>query len=271
MTNCSGLPAEQNVEAYVMGRLPEEEAARFEDHFFDCAVCLAQVEALQTVRLKLREMPRRPVKAPIPWPVRLVVPAAIAAALVVGYFGFRAGHSNRQPSVATGPVVTNPAPVTPVPAGPAAPTPAADGAVAQMADLRLPVFRASNLRGESSNPHFDAGMKSYAAQDCAGAVKSLAQVPADDQDALAAHFYTGACLLHEGDLARAAKSLGSVANAGDSPQQEAALYYLAQAALAGNNMAAARRGLARTIALHGDFEKRAQAQLKKLPSAQSAQ
>jgi len=44
---------------------------------------------------------------------------------------------------------------------------------------------------------------------------------------------------------------------GDSPQQEAALYYLAQIALVHNDPTTARHYLARTIALRGDFERRA--------------
>jgi hypothetical protein len=55
-----------------------------------------------------------------------------------------------------------------------------------------------------------------------------------------------------------------VGDAGDSPQQEAAFYYLAQIALADNDATAARHYLSQTISLHGDFEKRAHAELNQL-------
>jgi len=70
--------------------------------------------------------------------------------------------------------------------------------------------------------------------------------------------------MKDSNLPAATKTLRSVADAGDSPQQEAALYYLAQVALAGNDATTARHFLARTISLHGDFEGRARAQLSQI-------
>jgi uncharacterized protein HemY len=104
-------------------------------------------------------------------------------------------------------------------------------------------------------------MKAYARKDCPSAVRDLAQVPANDEDSLAARFFNGVCQMRDGDLGAASRSLESVANAGDSPQQEAALYYLAQVALERNDADAARRYLAHTVSLHGDFESRARAEL----------
>jgi uncharacterized protein HemY len=85
-----------------------------------------------------------------------------------------------------------------------------------------------------------------------------------DEDSLAAQFFKGVCQMHDGDMSAATRSLESVANAGDSPQQEAALYYLAQVALARNDAEAARRYLTRTVSLHGDFESRAHSELSKI-------
>jgi len=107
-------------------------------------------------------------------------------------------------------------------------------------------------------------MKDYAQRDCAHAVTALSQVPAEDQDSLASRFFSGVCRMHQGDLSGASKALRALADAGDSPQQEAALYYLAQVALAGNDATTARHFLARTISLHGDFEGRARAQLSQI-------
>jgi anti-sigma factor RsiW len=261
MTDCTGTLTDRCLEQYIQGTLPEHEAKLFEEHFFECPSCLAQVEALQAVTLKLGGQPRKAVKAPIPWPVRASALTAIAAMLVLGFFGLKALHRPAQPVVATVPSAP------PVPAGrpsqPAPPT-LASSAASRLADLTLPAFRMPNLRGQSGDPHFAAGMKAYTLQDCASVVKTLSQVPAQDEDSLAAQFYMGVCQMHLGDLGAASRTLEHVSNAGDSPQQEAALYYLAQGSLERNDADAARHYLSRTVSLHGDFERRARAQLTQL-------
>jgi anti-sigma factor RsiW len=255
MTDCTGTLTDRWLERYIQGSLPEHEALQFEEHYFECPACLAQVEALQAVTRKLGSVPRTPAKAPIPWPIRIAALTAIAAMLVVGFFTFRVKRPSPQPAVAA-------VPTAPV-AQPAPPSLAA-AAVSRLADLTLPAFHMPTLRGQAGDPHFAAGMKAYTSQDCSGAVKALAQVPAHDDDSLAAQFFTGVCQMHDGDLGAANRILESVAKAGDSPQQEAALYYLAQVALERNDAAMARHYLTRTVALHGDFESRAHSELAKI-------
>lgn len=261
MTNCKMNPAEEYVESYLQGTLAEVEAQEFEEHFFDCPVCLAKVEALQAVTHALRNQPRNPPKAPIPWPIRVAAFSAIAALLFMGFLGYRARKQPPQPSVASSPVT--PAPST-KPSGPAKPSSPASSALSSLADLTLPAFRAPNLRGQSGDPHFEAGMKAYSSNDCPHAIKTLSQVPAADEDSSAARFYTGVCQMHDGDLATASQTLRGLAEAGDSPQQEAALYYLAQISLSRNDSTTARHYLARTISLRGDFERRARSELTNL-------
>lgn len=267
MTSCSGSPADQYLEDYLLGRLAEAEAVQFEEHYFACPVCLAQLEALQAAQHGLRALPPQPSRAPIPWPIRLTALAAIAAMLIAVAFVFHAKHQAPQPTLAANPSVSIPSSASqPSPAPPAQATPNSSAArsVAQLADLSLPAFLAPNLRGQPGNPVFEAGMKAYAKQDCPGAVHALARVPAAEEAGTAARFYSGVCLMHDGDLPAAARTLRSVADAGDSPQQEAAVYYLAQVALASDDASAARHDLERTIALRGDFESRARAQLAHL-------
>lgn len=259
MTNCTRKPAEEYVESYLQGTLAEVEAQEFEEHFFDCPVCLAQVEALQAATHALRNQLRNLPKAPIPWPIRFAAFGAIAALLFLGFLGYRARHQPTQPSVASAPVA--PAPNA-APSAPSKPSSPASPTLSSLADLTLPAFQAPNLRGQSGDAHFESGMKAYTGHDCPTAVKSLARVPAADEDSLAARFYSGVCQMHDSDLDAASQTLRSVADAGDSPQQEAALYYLAQIALVHNDPTTARHYLARTISLRGDFERRARSELK---------
>jgi outer membrane PBP1 activator LpoA protein len=72
--------------------------------------------------------------------------------------------------------------------------------------------------------------------------------------------------MHLGNLSGATSTLQRVASGGNSPQQEAAFYYLAQIALARNDAALARQYLDRTVALHGEFEQRARRQSAALAS-----
>jgi hypothetical protein len=133
-----------------------------------------------------------------------------------------------------------------------------------LADFAMPAFIAPNLRGESPDPHFRNGMMAFTKGDCEAALTSLTEVPADAGEQRQARFYSGVCQLHLGNLDDANTDLRAVADAGDSPEQEAALYYLAQTALAGNNLRAAHRYLLRAITLRGEMERRARKQDSKV-------
>ena len=79
--------------------------------------------------------------------------------------------------------------------------------------------------------------------DCLGSgERSRPRSRAKCDDALSAQFYSGVCQMKLNQLDAAAATLGQVAGKGDSPQQEAALYYLAQIASAARRF---RRGAVR--------------------------
>lgn len=256
MTLCTGQLAEQDLERYLQGSLPELEARRFEEHYFECPECLAQLEALEAGRHALTAqpvaIPQPRTRRPILWPTL----GAIAAALLIGYAGFHAMQTRvtHAPAVAANQAPQLPAPVIATPS------------LASFADTSLPPYRPSQVRGSAGSGLFAAAMEPYLRHHCDHAVASLENVVEHDQEnALAAHFYRGACELNLQHPAEASADLQKVVDAGDSPQQEAAMYYLAQASLTNNDKAAARHWLAKTIALHGDFEQRAKAQLNRIP------
>jgi len=279
MNHCTGAPAELWLERYIQGTLPDSEAQQFEEHYFDCPVCLAQVEALQAVHAQLGQLPgpaspveqtalrqspalQQPVQQSpakkratlISWPTAAAALLALAASLLIVFLGERF----LLPRVLPANVTMQTGPQSPANQHPPATAPSSS--IAQLADLALPPFRATNLRGEGEDPNFTSAMKAYSAGDCRAANAALSRVPAAADNALAAQFYSAVCQMNLGNLPGAAATLQRVTAAGDSPQQEAAFYYLAQIAIARNDSALARINLDRTLALHGDFEQRARRQ-----------
>jgi hypothetical protein len=264
MNDCSEARANEWLERYVEGTLPEPEAQTFEEHYFDCPVCLAELSEIQAVREQLRRHPISvaPQRRVLSWPVMVGAMTAIAATLLIAAFNgriaglFEGSHSDQA------------AVVRPVPKSvPQSAVTSSTIEIAQLADLHLPPYQAPVLRDAEDNATFRNGMRLYAAGNCAGAIRQLARVDAGTPDSLASKFYSGVCQMHLGNQARASQTLSAVANAGDSPQQESALYYLAQMALAQNDAAGARKELAKVIALHGDLELRAAKQLAAIPQA----
>jgi len=270
MTHCTGAPAELLLERYIQGTLPDSEAQQFEEHYFDCPVCLAQVEAMQAVRSHLAQIPVDQIQAGnppaktrarlIPWPKVAAALAALAASLLIVFLG----ENVLLPRILPPNVTIRTGPQSPPTSQPQLTKPSS---VVQLADLNLPPFRATDLRGESENASFTSGMKAYLVGDCTAALSALSRVPASTSNGLAAQFYFGVCQMHLNKLPEATATLERVASTGDSPQQEAAFYYIAQIALARNDAPSARQALNRTVALHGDFEQRARRQSATLAAA----
>jgi tetratricopeptide (TPR) repeat protein len=251
----------------VEGTLSKSEEERFEEHYFDCPVCLEYLEAVEAVASQLEQ---NPVKVE-PVPARQLtagwrwawVFAGATVVIAIGFVSFIGMQHPTAPSVLTvkAPVKTQ-APEVPRPTEKVSVT-----GPAQLADVAIPAYTAMALRGESRDEHFLAGMKAYQAGGYGEATTDLAQVPAESRDGLTARFYLGACQMHLNQLNRASATLNAIVAAGDSPEQEAALYYLAQIALVRHQVAEARMYLSRTIELHGDFEARARSQQHKLAAA----
>jgi tetratricopeptide (TPR) repeat protein len=267
MTNCTGAPAELFALGYVEGTLPQIEAERFEEHYFDCPVCLKHLQAVQAMAQALAQQPvatvKQPrLKMPLAWPVWAWSGGAVAALLLVSVFAYKSLEPKpAQPAVAQNEMKSLPQAAASSPTVRASATPVH---LSQLADLTMPAYLAPRLRGENLDAHFEAGMTEYAAGSCKNAIVALQQVAEQSAEAQAASFYSGACQMSLGDFGRAAKLLHKLADAGDSPQKEAAIYELAQIALASNDSAAAHMYLQRTIALHGDFEQRARGQQRQL-------
>ena len=141
--------------------------------------------------------------------------------------------------------------------------------LALMADVHLPGYQAPQLRGgdvaNADHAEFTTGMQAYAQGDCSSALPALAKVPSAAPDGLAAKLYSGLCELHGRQLDQAQASFTVVTAAGDTPEMETAEYFIAQTLLLRGDAAGAKDWLNRTVALHGDYEVRAQQQIAQLP------
>jgi hypothetical protein len=266
MIHCSGSPADEWLEPYLTGLLADEQAQAFEEHYFDCPECLARVQAMQAVGEALR---RNPVQAParkvLYWPTAFGALAAAAVLVLAVGLGYRA-LNGRAPAPQT---AVSQSPVAPLSAS--TPSTAIASTPTQLADLELPPFRYSNLRGGVEDMPFLSGMQAYAKGDCQGALTKLARVQSGAADALGAEFYSGVCEIQQKEWARASATLRRVTGKGDSPEQEAAWYYLAQISLVREDLPSARSNLRQVISLRGDFEQRARQELERLPADSSPQ
>lgn len=267
MNPCNRAPAIENAAQYIEGTLPQSDAERFEDHYWNCPACLAYLQAIEAVGDELAREPvpqiaPQPRKKPISWPVPVWAFGAAAAAAVLAVIGIRTLGPHPEKTMQTQSAPSN-SPQSPPSHQIASSSPVGQTA-SELADLALPPFAASTLRGAGLEAHFEQVMAAYARGDCQGAVTALAQVPAQDRQQRKAEFYSSLCRMHGGNLAAAEAGLRKVVDAGDSLQLESALYYLAQIDLARNDPAGAHRYLVRTISLEGEMEKRARLQDQKV-------
>lgn len=225
------------------------------------------------------------------FPVPMAVLASLAAALLVGAVlvgiqrsspvlqpGHRAASLNaaakaqQQPAGNAHPDAKDDSQATAKdrePGAPAAQAGPPETELASLADVHLPGYHQPQLRGEETangdRAQFSSGMQAYTQGDCGGALGALAQVPATAADGLAAKLYSGLCQFQGRELDSAQASLTGVVDAGDTPELETAEYFLAQTRLLRGDAQGAKDWLTRTIALHGDYEERAQKQAALLP------
>jgi tetratricopeptide (TPR) repeat protein len=234
--DCARASRDEIAEQYVAGRLTDAEAAAFEEHYFTCDRCFADVEAWRAMGAAIAAAPAaeaRSVRGRVPsW---LWAAAAAAGVLIVAGI-FRYWPSPVQP---VEPRTASATPAAPLPAQPP------PGAVPE------PVMSLAALSAVVPPPYAPTR---YQTGDYAGAIPGLAAAAALDARMAAAPFYLGACLLVTGDPAPAIDRFTAVLALGDSGYREDAYYLLAKAHLRAGHVAAAREALTEATLLHGDRE-----------------
>jgi len=218
---------------YAGDAMPEEEREAFEDHYFDCAACLAAVQTLQEAGHQLAAPPARAVAAAAPlarfpsW-----VMAAVLAVVAVG---------------AAVTLLQERGPVEPTPAASSA-APAPDGRLVALARAEPYPYVPFAGRGAGATPAFDQAMGRYLDRDYAGAAAALRALVERAGAGLEARFYLGVSELLSGQAPAAEKDLAVAAAAADDAVAGPARLYLARAHLARGDAAGAREVLRRLAA-----------------------
>ncbi len=74
----------QVIDEYVMGRLPEAEAARFEDHYLNCEECLRRLDLSEKFQQGFRDVAAEELAGPVGWAAVLAVLARRRRAMAAG-------------------------------------------------------------------------------------------------------------------------------------------------------------------------------------------
>jgi len=99
MSQCTGRPADEWLEPYLQGTLPAREQEAFEEHYFDCPVCLAQVQALQAVQMQLARAENKAGVASLPSRAWSMLPGFVwaglaAAGVVLAFIAIERHHTS---------------------------------------------------------------------------------------------------------------------------------------------------------------------------------
>jgi hypothetical protein len=246
-------------EGYVAGTLSEAEQDAFEQHFFSCSACLAQVQMLQEVKDGLRRLPaaipgHRPVStgwATTPW-LGLALAAGLVAAVGWWWQG-GIGPAPTPPTVTVGPAAPPnppPAPAAPRPA-PGAPTatppveaPTRRAVLAQLALVVAPRYVPIAVRGDGPPAgSFDAAMAHYVAGRHREAAAALGALSAEQPGDPGIAFFWGISELVLGHPDAARQGLTRAIAADVQPYADEAHFYRAKVHLAEGAVEPARREL----------------------------
>lgn len=236
---CTDVEQRDIAENYVLGRLTEADREAFEQHYFECSRCFAELEAVRAVRDALAQPPRRAT------PVRRWQWLAAAAALLLAVSAVIAWQALR---------FRNPAqPVTGATATVAGVPPSSDAEeIARLAAVAPPPYAPGRFRDGGERAAFTAGMRRYMAHDFAGAIRPLERAVRESSSAEDAHFYLGASYLLAGRSTNAITTLEPLAAQTRSPYAEEAQFLIAKASLQSGDLSAALAALDKTIAMRGD-------------------
>jgi tetratricopeptide (TPR) repeat protein len=256
--DCARVAREEIAERYLVGGLSDEDRNAFEEHYFECARCFEELEALQAIQTELRQpgagngpstghlfLPR--------WAPAAGLAAAILLAISVAVWMRPLQPSRRpEPAFTEQPSPGQPSEAPPQPQQPGrAVTP--EPSLEQLARFDPPRYEPPTLRDvpDEATARFLRGMERYRKAEYAAAVEDLRRAAESDPDAAHIRFFLGVTHLMLGHDADAIDRLQATIALGDSAYLEEAHWYLAKAFLRRKDLGAAEAELKKLIQLRG--------------------
>jgi tetratricopeptide (TPR) repeat protein len=236
---CEVVERENIIEHYIAGRLGSDIKEQWEQHYFECERCAAELETAMAVQQPLRSMAGE-IRQEIPPQRRsaswIWAGAAIAATLLVAAV---LSYSYRPAPPVQGTI------------------PSQSRQLTELARMDPPAYSAAVLRGAESTAEsqFREAMQAYSRHDYRPAITGLQTALRLDPTADAARFFLGASYLLSGDPQAGTRELQMV-SAGHSPFAEEAAFYLAKGYLLQGDKTTAIQTLRRLVAGNGEFSAR---------------
>jgi tetratricopeptide (TPR) repeat protein len=253
---CDQVLRDEIADRYLLDALSEQDREAFEEHFFECARCFDELQALQSIRGGLRqagsEITARTTRPFFSRPSAAALAAAVVLAAGVAVW-LRPTLWPVPPEATKGPSppqVQSPGeqslrqPEGPVVSGPS---------LEQLARVEAPRYKPPALRGapDDATTRFQRGMEHYRQADYRRAAVDLRAAAELDPDAAHIRFFLGVTHLMLGQDTAAIDSLRATIALGDSAYLEEAHFYLAKAFLRQKDLAAAEAQLKTLIQLRG--------------------
>ena len=271
--NCESVQREHIAEQYLGGDLPEDRLVAYEEHYFQCDRCFAELRHLDEVRRALTMAPVAASAARVSrhvrrrrwtWPAYAALAASLAVvSVLLQDFGSVKGPAtpgaerNRPAQIA--PQVRDTTGVS------------RSGILARLAQAEPPAFTPPVLRGSDAawSAAYRQGMAAYAAGNYVAAAEKLRHAANIDPLRPDIAFFIAASELLAGHPVAAKTGFESVLALGDSAFADEAWFYLAKAQLALGDTDAAKVSLqhvSRSVTALRDEADRLAQQIDQLPA-----
>ena len=260
--NCGQVEEREILESYLLDRLSEAEREEFEQHYFECASCFAELQTGLALQDELRRQPRVHEQAGhaflgLSW---AWAPALAAVLIFAGAIGWYSARQHAGSQIAWVP------PAAPEASSPPQPSPPPGASLEELARVEPPPYNAAVLRGaeDEAQQAFRKAMESYIQKNYAQAIPGLRGAVRAAPGMARYNFYLGASYLLSGQNGAAVASLSKTITLNDPTYTELAHFYLAKAYLRMKDVAAAQRELKAVVRLHGSWTAEAQGILSQL-------
>ena len=262
--DCARVAREEIAERYLVDGLSDEDRNAFEAHFFECARCFEELQALQAIQAELRrpgadnDVSTR--HSFLRWAPAVGLAAAVVLAVGVVVW-MRPSQPSRLPEATTTgqPSAGQTSETPPQPQQPGrAVTP--EPSLEQLARVDPPRYEPPTLRDvpDEATARFLRGMEHFRKADYMNAVEDLRRAAESDPGAAHIRFFLGVTHLMLGQDDAAIDRLRATIALGDSAYLEEAHWYLAKALLRQKNVNAAQTELKTVVTLKGMRSREAQ-------------